>query len=84
MVPQAAPEQPLPETLHVTVVLLVPVTVAVNGCWAPATTCTDVGEIVTATGGMTVTVALADLVVSATEVAFTVTRGGLGMVAGAV
>ena len=61
-----------------------PVTAAVNCCWAPVTTCADVGETVTATGGMTVTVAVADLVLSATEVAVTVTCGGFGTVLGAV
>ena len=32
IVPQAAPEQPEPETLQFTAVLLVPLTVAVNCC----------------------------------------------------
>ena len=57
---------------QVTPVLLLPLTVAVN-CWVPPG-CSDVeaGEMDTATGALTVTVAEADLVVSATLVAVTV------------
>jgi len=84
MVPQAAPLQPVPERLQVTAVLLVPVTVAVNCCCAPTVTFTAVGDTDTATGGKTVTVALADFVESACEVAVTVTVAGLGTFAGAV
>ena len=53
--------------------MLEPVTVAVN-CWVPLVRIeAEVGEIVTATtGALTVTVAEADLVLSATLVAFTV------------
>ena len=52
--------------------MLVPVTVAVN-CWVPPVSSdADIGEIVTATGAVTVTVAEADLVVLATLVALTV------------
>jgi ribosomal protein S9 len=83
-VPQVAPLHPAPLTLQVTAVFLVPVTVAVNCCCSPAKTLAVVGEIVTTTGGMMVTIALADFVVSATEVAVTVTCGGLGTAAGAV
>src|SRR5271166_939666 len=36
MVPQADPVQPAPETLQVTAVLMIPVTVAVNCCCAPS------------------------------------------------
>ena len=61
-----------------------PVTVAVNCCWPPVTTCAVVGETVTTTGGITVTVAVADFVGSATEVAVTKTCGGFGAAAGAV
>jgi hypothetical protein len=50
----------------------------------PITTFTLDGETETATGSTTVTVAEADLVVSACEVAFTVTVGGAGTEAGAV
>jgi hypothetical protein len=42
------------------------------------------GEIVTATGGITVTEAVADFVGSATEVAVTDIWGGLGTIVGAV
>jgi hypothetical protein len=84
MEPQVLPEQPLPLTLQVTEVSVVFFTVAVNCCVLLATTSANVGEIVTATGGSTVTVADADLVLSATEVATTVTCAGLGTAAGAV
>ncbi len=58
---------------QVTAVLAVPVTVAVNCCVAPPTTVALAGEMLTAiTGAVTVTVAEADLVESATLVAFTV------------
>ncbi len=57
---------------QVTAVLLEPLTLAVNCCVPPVSSETEVGEIVTATGALTVTVADADLVVSATLVAFTV------------
>ena len=59
---------------QVTAVLLVPVTVAVNGCVPPGESDADVGEIATAivSGALTVTVANADFVVSAALVAFTV------------
>ena len=60
---------------HVTVVLVEPVTVAVNDCCWPALRLTEDGLTVTATeagaGGVRVTVALADLVVSAADVAVT-------------
>jgi hypothetical protein len=48
------------------------------------TTCAVVGETCTTTGGKIVTVTDADLVVSALEVAVTVTCAGFGTVAGAV
>ena len=59
---------------HVTAVLLVPVTVAVNCCVPPVRSEADAGLMLTAiTGGtVTVTVAAADLVLSATLVARTV------------
>lgn len=84
MTPQAAPVQPAPETLHVTLVLVLPVTVALNCWWAPATTLALVGEIVTATGGMMVTVAAADRLESAVEATLTVTWAGDGTEEGAV
>jgi hypothetical protein len=59
--------------LHVTDVFTVPLTVAVN-CWVCATGANAlVGERVTETTGTTVTAAWADLVVSATLTAVTVT-----------
>ena len=72
--------------LQVTFVLGVFCTVAVN-CCAPFTgTLADVGDTETLTGGggVTVTMAVPDLVESATEVAVTVTVAGVGTVAGAV
>jgi hypothetical protein len=75
--------QPDPLTIHVTAVLVVPVTVAVN-CWVVLTLMdADVGETVIATG-VIVTAAAADLVLSACEVTVTVTVFGLGAVPGAV
>jgi hypothetical protein len=59
--------------VHVTAVLLVPVTVAVNCCVPPATIDAVNGLTVTDTAGVRVTVALADLLPSAADVAFTVT-----------
>jgi len=74
-----------PFTCQVTAVLEVFVTVAVNCCVAPVCTVGVSGPIVTTIGGggVTVTVAVSDFVLSATEVAFTVTVP-LGTVAGAV
>ena len=60
---------------QLTAVLVVPVTVAVNCCVRPVKSAAEVGLMLTAiTGGgaVTVTVAVADLVVSATLVARTV------------
>jgi hypothetical protein len=58
---------------HVTAVLVVPVTVAVNCCVAPPKTVALAGETLTVTtGAVTVTVAEADLLVSATLLAATV------------
>src|SRR6202171_3092898 len=69
--------------VHVTARLLPPVTVAVN-CWVWETVrVAAAGETVTATG-LSVTVALADLLVSATLVAVTVTVLGAAIEAGAV
>jgi hypothetical protein len=56
---------------QLTAVLLLPVTVAVNCCVAPVMSAAVVGEMDTETA-VTVTVAAADLVVSATLVALTV------------
>ena len=57
---------------QVTAVLLVPVTVAENCCVPPVWSEADVGDTEIATGVATVTVAEADLVVSAALVAVTV------------
>jgi hypothetical protein len=82
--PQAAPVPPLPAMLLETAVSVVLVTVAVNCWWPPVSSCTVTGEIVRETGGTIVTEAVADFVRSATEVAVTDIRGGLGTTDGAV
>jgi hypothetical protein len=64
--------------------LFVPVTVAVNACVWLKPTVAVAGNTDTLTFCVIVTVAEADLVVSATEVAVTVTVGLAGSVAGAV
>jgi hypothetical protein len=84
IVPQAPDTQPAPLMLQVTPVFAMPETNAENCCRAPAITCAVFGEIVTITGGMTVTVADADFVWSATEVAVIVTWAGEGTTPGAV
>ena len=84
MVPHADPLHPVPATVQLTAVFDVFVTVAVNGCVAPVSNWTLFGEMVTATPATIVTVALPDLVGSATDVAVTVTCAGLGTVEGAV
>jgi hypothetical protein len=68
-----SPEEMLPPVAdQVTVVFVLPLTVAVN-CWVPPVSSeVETGEIDTATGALAVTVAEADLVASATLVAFTV------------
>ena len=66
-------EETLPAVAdQVTAVLLLPLTVAVNCCVPLVNSEAEAGEIDTATGALTVTVAEADLVVSAALVAFTV------------
>lgn len=72
-VPHAEPLQPAPLTLHVTAVSVEPVTVALNCCCAPVSTCANVGLIVTATGVLIETAAVPKTLVSAREVAITVT-----------
>ncbi len=52
-------------------VLVVPLTVAVNCCVAPVGSDADEGEMETETGVLTVTIAEEDLVLSATLVAAT-------------
>src|SRR5580704_8522757 len=69
--PQLEPVHPVPEMLHDTAVFELPVTRTEN-CWeAEGRSLAEVGEIVILTPGTTVTVALADLFGSATEVAVT-------------
>ena len=57
--------------LQDTAVFVALATVAVNCCWPPVTTFTVVGEMLTATGRITVIEEVADFVGSATEVAVT-------------
>jgi len=57
---------------QVRAVLLLPLTAAMNCCVPPVSMEAEVGEIETATGALTATVADADLVVSAALVAVTV------------
>jgi hypothetical protein len=86
-VPQFAPLQPVPARLHVTPRLLPSFcTVALNcrvkfndTVAVPGFTVTTMGS-----GGPTVTCAVADFVLSATEVAMTDTVGGFGATLGAV
>ena len=84
IVPQVDPLHPEPVTLQFTAVFVVLVTVALNWRVAPVTTLAVDGETDTATGRDTVTTADPDFVGSATEVAFTVTCGVLGIADGAV
>jgi hypothetical protein len=82
--PQLEPVHPVPEMLHDTVVFELPVTCAEN-CWeAEGRSFAEVGEIVILTPGTIVTVALADLAGSTTDVAVTERNGGLGGTEGAV
>jgi hypothetical protein len=83
-VPQVEPVQPDPATVQVTPKFELPVTVAWNCCWAPTINKALVGEIVTDTGMPILTCAEAYLVVSACDVAVTLTSAGLGMITGAV
>ena len=62
----------------------VPVTAAVNACVCDGVRVTLPGDNATLTGGASDTLALADLVESATLVAFTVMVCALAMEAGAV
>jgi hypothetical protein len=84
MKPQADPEQPAPLRVHVTPVLAVPVTFAVNCCVLFVATWTGVGVTATAIFCTMITGALADFVESAADVAVTVTKDGFGTVDGAV
>ena len=68
--------------VQVTPMLLVFCSVAVNCCVPPKVTTGETGETEIATGGMMVTVAEADFVGSATEMAVTVTGLALGSCVG--
>jgi hypothetical protein len=87
-VPHVAPEQPVPESDHVTPLFCESFcSVAVKA--AVVDTCTDVERGLTPTeigngAAVTVIVADADFVPSDTEVAFSVTVAGAGTAAGAV
>ena len=86
MDPHVAPEHPAPAMLHFTAAFVLPVTFAVNCCCEPALTEVVVGETATETkvaDSMT-TLAEADFVGEAAEVAVTVASAGLGTLAGAV
>jgi len=84
-VPQAVPLQPAPFSAHITPLFCESfVTVAVKFCVLPALTVADVGETLTPTGAVTVIAAVELFVVSATDVAFSVTAAGLGTLAGAL
>ena len=75
-----------PSTSHVTAVFALPVTVGVNVIVWPGVNPPRFGAIVTETlgAGVMVTLAVSDFVLSATEVAFTVTGFDAGTVVGAV
>lgn len=49
IVPQEAPLHPVPEMLQLTAVFVLPVTVAVNCCFAPVVTCAEAGVTETET-----------------------------------
>jgi hypothetical protein len=82
IVPQVAPLQLVPDTVQVTAVFEVPVTEAANCFVDPTATEVLAGETVRTTVGTMVTLADADLVGSATLVAFTVTVAGEGTLDG--
>ena len=82
--PQVKPLQPAPVTLHVTAVLAVPVTEALNCCPAFTDNESGVGETDTATIGPTAMTAVANFVGSAFAAAFTVTFRVDATLAGAV
>ena len=86
-VPQAVPLQPAPERVQVTPLFCESFcTVAVKLCDCPVCTDALVGDTLTLiAGGVVMVIAAAALfVVSATDVAVTVTVAGLGAAAGAV
>ena len=82
--PQLEPVHPVPEMLHDTAVFELPVTCSEN-CWeAEGRSFAEVGEIVILTPGTIVTVALADLAGSTTDVAVSDRNAGFGGADGAV
>jgi hypothetical protein len=82
--PQAGPVQPVPESDHVTPRLPGSLlTVALNPWFWPIWIVAELGKMPTETAAITVTLADAERVVSATDVAVTVTPAP-GIVAGAV
>jgi hypothetical protein len=85
-VPHVAPAQPSPVMLQVTAALLLPVTAALNCCWAPVFNSTLAGETVTLTCALDeiVTVVDPDIDRFDRDLAVTTTVAGLGAVAGAV
>lgn len=86
IVPVAAAPPVTPFTCQITAVFVVFVTVATNCCVNPTCTAGDLGLIATlmAAGAVTVTVAAPAFVVSACEIAVTVTVPPVGTFAGAV
>jgi hypothetical protein len=86
MVPQAVPEQPLPLTVHVTPKLPGSLLIIAVNCRVvlTSTPTKPVGVMLSWMSEVMVTAAVADLVLSVTEVAVTVTLFGLGRMAGAV
>jgi hypothetical protein len=84
-VPQPAPEQPLPESDQVTPLFAGSFETEALKFWVwPAVRLADDGETFTAMAARTVIFADADLAVSATEVAVSVTTAGEGSEEGAV
>jgi hypothetical protein len=84
IVPHSAPEQPAPLTRQRMAELGAPETAAWN-CWVPPAAISALAGVTFMTSGrMIVTVSEADFVLSAFDVAVTVTCAGLGTVAGAV
>ena len=84
-VPQVLPEQPLPDSVHVTPLLAESLlTVAVKFCAEPAVTLAVKGETLTVIPPTIVITEEADFVGSETEVAVKVTAADAGTAAGAV
>jgi hypothetical protein len=84
MLPQADALHPLPEMLQMTKALELPLTLAVNCNWALGFNWTEGGDTLTEAAANSVTAAEAEADGSAVAVAFTVTLGGAGRLAGAV